>query len=94
MKLQTLVETVQRRDMVPVKKNHRVRAFNFHSRVGFSPFMMVPHSGHHFRFDFSHDDFGAVGLAARFAPAVSNTGRDVLDAATLAHFVQALDVSC
>jgi hypothetical protein len=42
--------------MVPVKKNHRVRAFNLHSRIGFSPFMMVPHCGHHFGFDFSHDE--------------------------------------
>ena len=33
-------------------------------------------------------------LTARVAPAVSNTGCYVLDAATLAHLVQALDMSC
>ena len=32
-------------------------------------------------------------LAAGVAPAVSNTGRNVLDAAALAHLVQALDMS-
>ena len=32
-------------------------------------------------------------LAVGVAPAVSNTSRNVLDAATLAHLVQALDVS-
>ena len=32
-------------------------------------------------------------LAARVAPVISNTGRYVLDAATLAHLVQALDMS-
>ena len=32
-------------------------------------------------------------LAAGVAPAVSNTGRNVLDAAALAHFIQALDMS-
>ena len=53
--------------------------------------MMVPDCGHHFRFDFSHDVLGA--LAAGVAPAVSNTGRYVLNAAALAHLVQALDMS-
>tara|TARA_Y100000033_G_C2692919_1_gene84633 strand:+ start:291 stop:551 length:261 start_codon:yes stop_codon:yes gene_type:complete len=53
--------------------------------------MMVPHGGHHFGFDFSHDVLGA--LAVGVAPAVSNTGCNVLDAAALAHFIQALDVS-
>ena len=68
-----------------------MRAFNLHSCVGFPPFMMVPNGGHHFGFDFAHDVLGA--LTARVAPAVSNTGRYVLNAAALAHLVQALDMS-
>ena len=32
-------------------------------------------------------------LAARVAPVVSNAGRYILDAAALAHFIQALDMS-
>ncbi len=41
-------------ELVPVEQNHGLVAFDLHSRVGFFPFMMVPHCGHHFRFDFSH----------------------------------------
>ncbi len=40
---------------------------------------------------FRPDDDGT--LAVRVAPVVSDTCRDVLDAATLAHLVQALDMS-
>lgn len=56
VKLQALVKTVQRCNVVPVEENHCVRSLDLYTRISFSPFTVVPDSRHHFGFDFSHNE--------------------------------------